>query len=82
MRGRVPDDINESKAVNVSLASSIFVIIILTFIELVVITLNAFGVRITPWLEKLLILLILILFLREVNRDNEFLKNLKDFWLV
>ena len=74
-------DLEEEKTTNISLATGIFVVILLTFIQLISELLRQYIPSYTPGLEKLLIILILWLFLREINKNHNYIKKLEKFLL-
>lgn len=80
MAERFPE-LEEEKSTNISLATGVFVIILLTFIQLISELLRAYIPSYTPWLEKLAIIIILWLVLREINKNQDYIKKLESFLL-
>lgn len=76
---RLPNDIQESKSVNISLATAVFVVIILTIIELISDIIRIYIPSFTSWLEKIIVIIILIFILRKINEDNEWINKIEGF---
>jgi len=72
-----PDDLQESKAINISLATAIFVVPLLTFIELMGIFIRTYIPEFTIWLEKLVIIFILAIVLSVVSKNQRFLQKIE-----
>jgi hypothetical protein len=81
MEKRFPD-LEEEKSTYSSLATGILVIILLTFIQLVSELLRIYIPSYTPWLEKLVIIIILCLILRAISKNHDYIKKLENFLLA
>ena len=75
-------DIDEEKSVNIALATGIIIIIILTLIQLVSDVLRQYIPSYTPWLEKVVVIVIFYLFLRYVSKNHEYVLKLEKFLLL
>lgn len=78
---KFPDDVEESKSMNISLAAAIFVVILLTFIEFVGDIIRIYVPAYTHWLEKIVILVILAMVFREIVRGQEYIQKIEVFLL-
>jgi len=73
MSNGFPDDINESKAINISLATAIFVIILLTFIEGISLLIRTYVIEFSILFEKAAIMLVFVLVLSAITKYQELL---------
>ncbi|MFH0876519.1 MAG: hypothetical protein V1859_11375 [archaeon] len=74
-----PDDINDAKNINISLATGVFVVILITIVELLGSIIRAYIPSFTLWLEKLLILVLLILFFKCINKRHTFIQEVEGY---
>jgi len=74
-------DIEKEKSVKIALATGILIIIILTSLQLISDLLREYVPSYTPWLEKLVIIIIFFLILKEVIRNQEYVVKIEKFLL-
>jgi len=76
------ENLEDSKNLNICLASAIFLLMLITVFELAGDVLRAYGVAFTPWLQKVTILIVLYLFLRIVANNHRYLRKVEAFLLI
>lgn len=71
---KFPDDINESKAINISLTTGIFVVALLTFLELIYGTILEFIVLDPLWFKVVTLGIFMFIMLKIVKGHNKVIK--------
>jgi len=76
-----PDSLEEGKATSISLLTAVFMAILLTFIAFLSELIRVYIPSFTPWLEKLLILIVLCFLLGWISKYHSYLISIESYLL-